>query len=50
MKELTTNELRETTGGGIFAALLIGAAFLWGAANFVKDVIVNGEKFDVTEW
>lgn len=52
MQELTTNELRQTTGGGIFGFIAgaIVAGFAWGVANFIKDVLVNGENFDMSEW
>jgi hypothetical protein len=62
MKNLDLNELgvqemnftmqSETNGGflGLLAAGLIVAGVVWGAANFVKDVIVEGEQFDMTKW
>lgn len=53
LTELSHKELRETTGGGlfaIFAAIVIAAGFCWGVANFVKDVIIEGEQFDMSKW
>jgi hypothetical protein len=53
LKEMDSNEMRETTGGGLFAAICAVIAVgvcLWGAANFVKDVIINGERFNMEQW
>lgn len=52
VQELNAKEMAEVQGG--FLGFLLGAAVvgiaLWGVANFVKDVLINGERFDMTEW
>ena len=52
VQEMNTKEMAEVQGG--FLGFLLGAAAvgiaLWGIANFVKDVLINGERFDMTEW
>jgi lactobin A/cerein 7B family class IIb bacteriocin len=50
--EMNQNEMKEVDGGflGIVLAACALGAFLWGAANFVHDVVINHEQFDMTEW
>ena len=50
--ELNHEEMQETDGGflGLIGLGIAAGAFLWGAANFVHDVVINHEKFDMTEW
>ena len=50
--EMNQNEMKEVDGGflGIVLAAAALGAFLWGAANFVHDVVINHEQFDMTEW
>lgn len=50
--EIEKEEQVKLNGGflGIVMAGLIVAGFLWGVANFVKDVIINREDFDMTRW
>lgn len=53
MKQLSIEQQAKTTGGGLFGFLALGVIaglFVWGVANFVKDVIIEGEQFDMTHW
>jgi hypothetical protein len=52
MKVLSVEETEMVGGGfwGWLAAGVILGGVLWGVANFVKDVIIEGEPFDMTRW
>lgn len=48
--ELTSKESKAINGGLWWLAAIAIGGFLWGAANFVNDVLVNGEQFDMKKW
>lgn len=50
--EIEKEEHVKLNGGflGIVLGSIIVAGFLWGVANFVKDVLIEGEDFNMNEW
>lgn len=50
VQELNEKEMKETNGGLWFLGALLGGVIAWTIANFVKDVIIDGEPLDITEW
>lgn len=53
MKELNEIELKAIEGGSIWGAIVAGillAGVAWGIANFVHDVIIERQPFDMTTW
>lgn len=51
LHELNEKEVAEVQGGflGFLAAAVVWVV-IWCVANFVKDVIIEGEQFDMTQW
>jgi len=48
--ELSSKESKAIGGGLWWLAAIVIGGFAWGVANFVKDVVVNGEQFDMAKW
>lgn len=52
VQELSAKEMEDVNGGfwGFLVGFAVAAVALWGVANFVKDVIIEGEDFNMKEW
>ncbi|MCC5613295.1 hypothetical protein LC612_43110 [Nostoc sp. CHAB 5834] len=53
LQELNEKEAIEIEGGsflGFLAAAVVVGAVVWGVVNFVKDVIIEGKQFNMSEF
>lgn len=50
VQELNFDEQKNLDGGFPIIGWFIAAGIVWAAANFVKDVIIEGTDYDCTSW